>query len=227
MSTPEETKETTINSPTPAADNAWGERHNADKIPCPALLSFYNNSLLNPDKDGNVTTAHLDEVLAKVGMSVEIRKALVKSADESDELPDSFNLFALRNSSLDHSGNTGIRDPEVNPEKLDNALIRFSEDGRMYAEHFAAAANHAMLQDPGLKGTITETAEFTALLEVFGRVDDDKKRYLTIDDVKGLWIDGKYPQDWQPRAANDIGINEVLKGVTVMIVQRLLKAIGC
>jgi hypothetical protein len=27
----------------------------ADKIPCPALLSFYNNGLLKPDEHGNVS----------------------------------------------------------------------------------------------------------------------------------------------------------------------------
>jgi hypothetical protein len=226
MSTPEETKETTIHNTTPAADNAWRERPNADKIPCPALLSFYNNGLLNPDGYGNVTTAHLDEVLASVGASAKVRKALVKGADKTDEVPDSFNLFALRDSSFDHSGSTGIRDPDVNFEKLKNALLKFSENGRMYAEHFAAAANQAHVQDSGFKGTAIETVEFTALLEVFGRVDETRKRYLTVDDVKGLWIDGKYPKDWQPRAANEIGVGDVTAGVAVMAVKRLLKAIG-
>lgn len=225
MSTPEET---TIksNSTTPAADNSWRERPNADKIPCPALLSFYNNGSLNPDKDGNVTTAHLDEVLASAGVSSKVRKALVKGADKTDKIPDSFNLFALRDSNLDHSGSTGIRDPHVNSEKLDNALLKFSENGRMYSEHFAAAANQSQMQDPGFQGSIIQTAEFTALLEVFGRVDESKKRYLTVDDVKGLWIDGKFPKDWQPRASDEIGVDDVVAGVTVMAVNRLLQLLG-
>jgi hypothetical protein len=226
MGTTDTTQETMPNSSNTAGDASWRERPNADKIPCPALLSFYNNGLLRPDKDGNVTTAHLDEVLSSVGVSSEVRKALVKGADKTDEVPDRFNLFALRNSSLDHNGSTGIRDPEVSPEKLEDALLKFSENGRMYAEHFAAAANQAKLLDPGFKGSIIQTVEFTALLEVFGRVDDSKKRYLTVDDVKGLWIDGRYPQGWQPRAANEIGVGDVTLGVAVMGMKRLLKAIG-
>lgn len=226
MSTPDETEETKINSANPAADSVWRERPNADKIPCPALLSFYNNGLLNPDQEGKVTTAHLVEVLASVGVSAKVRKALVKIADETDEVPESFNLFALRDSSLDHRGSTGIRDPDFNPEKLDNALLKFSENGRMYAKHFAAAANQAQMKDPGFKGTTIQTVEFTALLEVFGRVDEFKKRYVTVDDVKGLWIDGKYPKDWQPRAADEIGVGDVTAGVAVMTVKRLLNAIG-
>lgn len=220
------TDETTPSNSTTTGEGVWRERPNADKIPCPALLSFYNNGLLHPDEHGNVTTAHLDKVLESVGVGTGIRKALVTGADNTDEIPDSFNLFALRNSSLDHSGSTGIRDPEISPAKLDNALLKFSdESGRMYAEHFAAAANQAQLQDPGFKGGVIQTIEFTALLQVFGRVDESNKRYVTIDDVRGLWIDGKYPEDWQPRAAGDISVGELLVGVTVTAMARVFKAI--
>ena len=96
----------------------------------------------------------------------------------------------------------------------------------MYAEHFAAAANQAQMQDPGFKGSLTETVEFTALLEVFGRLDDEKRRYVTTEDVKNLWLEGKFPDGWQPRPAEDIGIDDVLKGVGLMAVQRLLAARG-
>ena len=227
MSTPEEIKETTVKSSTPGADHSWRERPNADKIPCPALLSFYNNGLLDPDENGNVAIADLDKVLASVGVNSTVRKVLAKGADESDGVRDcKFNLFALRDSSLDHSGSTGIRDPEVNPDMLESNLLRFSENGRLYAEHFAAAANQAQKGDPGIKGTITQTVEFTALLEVFGRVDESKGRYLTIDDVKGLWIDGKLPTDWQPRAADEVGVGSISLGVAEMVMKRVFKAIG-
>ena len=227
MSTSEENQETTSDNTTSAADNTWHERPDADKIPCPALLTFYNNGLLNPDKHGNVATNQLNDVLAGVGISADVRKTLVKGADETDEIPDSFNLFALHDSKLDHTGSIGIRDPHFNPDKLENVLLRFSEKGRMSAEHFAAAANYARREDPGLKGTIIETLELTALLEVFGRVDEStKKRYLTVDDVKGLWNDGKLPKGWQARPANDIGVDDVIAGVTEMAVKRLLQLFG-
>jgi hypothetical protein len=226
MSTPEETQETTVNSTPPANDNTWHERPNADEIPCPALLSFYNNDLLNPDEDGNVTTGQLEDVLASVGLNARVRTILAKGADKTDEAPGSFNLFGLRESTLDHTGSTGIRDPKVDPDKLGSALLDSSENGRMYAEHFAAAANHAQLQDPGVKGTIIQALEFSALLEVFGRVDESKKRYLTVDDVKGLWIDGKFPKDWQPRASDEIGVDDVAAGVTAIAVKRLLQLLG-
>ena len=217
MSMPEETTETIM-----VSSNGWSNRSNADKIPCPALLSFYNHGLLNPDKDGNVKTAELDKVLESVGLSAAVRKVLVQGADKTDEIPDSFNLFALRDSKLDHSGSTGIRDPEVNPKKLYDALLQFSKNGCMYAEHFAAAANYARQQDPGFQGTMIQTLEFTALLEVFGRVDESNKRYVTVDDVKDLWLDGKFPKDWQPRAADEIGIDDVTREIVGMLTNRLL-----
>jgi hypothetical protein len=226
VSTPEKPQDNAPQRGCPVTGTAWHERPNADKIPCPALLTFYNNGLLNPDEEGNVKTAELDDVLASVGVGAKVRKVLVKGADGTDEIPASFNLFALRDSKLDHSGSTGIRDPEVNVEKLESALLKFSENGRMYAVHFAAAANQARLEDPGFKGTIAETVEFTALLEVFGRVDDSNQRYVTVEDVKDLWILGRFPSDWQPRAADDIGVDDVIAGVTLMAVKRLLTAIG-
>ncbi|MFN6133790.1 MAG: hypothetical protein ACK46L_12965 [Synechococcaceae cyanobacterium] len=210
----------------PFSRESWQERPQGDTIPCPALLAFYNNGWINPDADGNISTAQLDAALAQAGISEKVRKALVKGADGTDAIPEHFNLFKLRDSQLDHSGSTGIRDPEVSAEKLESALLRFSENGRMYAEHFAAAANQAQRNDPGLKGTAIETLEFTALLEVFGRLDEQQHRYVTSDDVKRLWLEGKFPADWQPRAANDIGVDDVLKAVAVMAIQRVLDGIG-
>jgi hypothetical protein len=199
----------------------------ADKIPCPFLFTAYNNGELKTGDDGIVAIDDLKAVLAKVGASPKVQELLANLAEKSDGVEnDVFNLFSLRESNLNHSGSTGIRDPKVDPEKLENSLLKFAENGRMYSEHFAAAANQARALDPGLKGTVTQTLEFTALLEVFGRLDENEKRYLTVDDVKGLWIDGKYPDGWQPRAANEIGVTDVAFGTAAMVIKRILKRFG-
>ncbi len=152
MSTPENAQKATISSSETAVEKAKCPYEHADSIPCPALLSFYKNGWLEPDAAGNVSNEHLGEVLTRVGISTRAKDALVHIADNTDKTEGSFNLFNLRNSKIDHPGSTGIRDPEVNPEKLHDALLKFSEDGRMYAEHFAAAANQARVRDPGSKG---------------------------------------------------------------------------
>ena len=142
--------------------------------------------MLIPDDDGNVKTAESDHLLGSVCVEAKVRERLVKRAEDTDEIPDSFNLVLLRDFKHDHSRSTGTRDPEVNAEKPESALFRFSEDGRMYAVHYVAAPNQARLLDPGFKDALTETVEFTALLEVFGRVDESNHRYVTAVDVKAL-----------------------------------------
>lgn len=186
------------------------ERVNAEKIPCPALLSLYNNGDLKPAQDGTVNMGELDTALGGLGLGETVRNALLKVADGTDEAPESFNLFNLRDSNIDHSGSTGIRDPKVDPGKLDT-FLSFGNNGRLYAEDLAKAAAHFNAIDPGLKGTTIETLEMSALLQVFGRPDSSRggERYLSNDDIKGLWIDGKYPQDWQARPTDDIGLGEV------------------
>jgi len=188
----------------------YRERANADKIPCPALLSLYNNGDLRPELDGGVEMKELDQALSKLGLGDSVRSALIKVADGTDKMPESFNLFNLRDSNIDHTGSTGIRDPKVDPEKLDT-FLSFGSNGRLYTDNLAKAAAHFNTIDPGFVGTTIQTLELSALLQVFGRVDPDQdgERYFTDDDIKGLWLDGKYPQDWKARPADDISLAEV------------------
>lgn len=224
MTTPEKSPTSSSDLTKSGQDKQFRQRPHADSIPCPALLAFYNNGLLQPADDGTVATEQLQEVLKCVGVSPAIRKLLIRAADKTDGIPESFNLFELRDSNLDHTGSTGVRDPQVSPEKLQEALLNFSENGRMYSANFAAAAAHAYSKDPGLVGTTLQNIEFTALLEVFGREDEKGQRYLTNEDVSGLWIEGKFPDSWQPRPNGEIGLDDILKNVSKMTLQRFLRS---
>jgi len=230
--------------------NQFANKPNADKIPCPALLTLYNQGWLGSEdcpinEDGTVNTRQLEKALAHIGLEPTIVQLLVKGADnavvESDndtadtsnikglKNDDKFNLFNLRDTNLNHAGSTGIRDPNVNSEKLEKTLLRFSEvfsednkeERRMYAEHFAAAANSGLEQDPGdnrldsLKGTLKQTFEFQALLEVFGRLDKNNQRYLTEQDINNLWIDGRFPEGWKVRKHRDSESNPEDGEITV------------
>ncbi len=188
----------------------YAKRANADKVPCPALLSLYNNGDLKPEQDGSVDMKELDQALSSMGLGSTARGALLNVADGTDEVPESFNLFNLRDSNIDHAGSTGIRDPKVDPDKLDK-FLSFGENGRLYADNLAKAGAHFSEIDPGFKGTVIETLELSALLQVFGREDPERDgdRYFTNDDIKGLWIDGKYPEDWKARPADDVGLLEI------------------
>lgn len=211
-----------------AADRAYRPRPNADTIPCPGLAALYNHGVIRPDPEGNVTSAHFDAALSEIGLTKPLRKLLIHVADKTDAMPNSFNLFGLRQSSLNHPGSTGIRDPTVNVEQLPE-LLKFGENGRMYARHFALAANHFQKTRPDRgpggfdvqKHVPTFAAmnnELTAALLVFGRKDEKGERYLTFQDVRDLWVDGKYPQGWSPSAkdsltAGDFGIHVSRLGV--------------
>jgi hypothetical protein len=209
-----------------------GQRANTAKIPCPALATLFNSGDLNPEADGTMSTADLDDALAKVGVGGAVRAFLVKGADDTDSMPESFNLFKLHDSSLDHTGSTGIRDPRdpSNPKKVDPArlqeLLAHGDQGRMYSKHFAAAANQFSKEDPGLVGTAIQTLEFTAILEVFGRQDANSDRYLTDADVKGLWLDAKAPQGWKARPKDDIGLATIAGKTVVMGGSRVLDTVS-
>ena len=64
------------------------------------------------------------------------------------------------------------------------------------------------------------------MLEVFGRLDDKGRRYLTTADVSDLWLHGRFPSGWTPRGADEIGVDDVLKGVALLAIQRVLDAVG-
>jgi hypothetical protein len=182
-------------------------RPHVETIPCPWVATAYNNGALVPAPDG---TIHQDEIagtLSGFGLAEGLRTKLAHFVIRADESPDTVNLFRMRDSRIDHTGSTGIRDPEVDPSKLPQ-LLSFGEGGRMYREHFARAANYYRQGEPGVKGGIAQCVEFTALLEVFGRLDESceraGERYLTDADVTDLWLRGRYPEGWEPRPRDSI-----------------------
>jgi len=194
----------------------------ADDIPCPFLAAAYNSGDLVCDEDGMMTTQALEAALAYAGLAEGLRTTLARGAAKKSSSGDEhgLNLFELRGSAADHTGNTGIRDPEVDPTKLPT-LLGFGENGRMYMRHFAKAANFFRQADPGLEGTATETVELTALLKVFGRDDEDGRLYLTDDDLRALWVEGRYPDGWTPRAEGSISQADLLGSAARMGLMRV------
>jgi hypothetical protein len=206
-------------------------RPNADEIPCPFLVSAYNHGDLVPEADGTLHRDVIEETLARVGLGKEIRSALAalvvsKAGDRPSTM---LNLFELRDSGLDHTGSTGVRDPEVDPSRLPE-LLAFAEHGRMYHEHFAAAARHFGQIEPGEKGALVEAIELTALVEVFGREDEAGQRYLTENDIQRLWLEGQYPEGWVPRPRDAITVEVFLAAATktcgTLAVERLKGLLG-
>jgi len=157
-------------------------------------------------------------------VQAKLRGILTKRAENCDITAGSFNLFKLHDSSLDHTGSTGIRDTRDDPEKLPTALLAFSENGQFYSHHSAAAANAAGKLDPRLGGTSKQSIALTSILAVFGRTDETGQLYLTTADVCGLWIEGRFPENWQPRPASDISLLDVATSSLKMAFARVAKS---
>lgn len=192
------------------------------KIPCPALAGLFNAGMLKVAKDGTVTIPDLERALSQLGPSQGTRKVLTRGADATDDVKGSFNLFKLNGSNLDHTGSTGIRQNGVHPERF--ALLEsFSKDGeRLTAKDLADAAEHFAKEDPGLRGRLTQLAEMSIVLQVFGRRAADGSQYFTLQDAKQLFVDGQIPSGWQPPAVpGKVSVADVLGGTAMGLFRQL------
>ncbi|MDP1920933.1 MAG: hypothetical protein Q8L14_32130 [Myxococcales bacterium] len=193
------------------------------KIPCPALAGMFNAGMLKTEKDGTVKIPDLDRALSQLGPDAITRKVLTNGADKTDSVKGSFNLFKLNGSNLDHTGSTGIRQNGVHPERFD-VLMSFSKDGeRLTAKDLANAGEHFAKEDPGLRGRVTQLAELSIVMQVFGRRAADGSRYFTKEDAKQLFVDGQIPSSWQPPAVpGKVGLTDVLGGTALGLFRQLV-----
>jgi hypothetical protein len=192
------------------------------KIPCPALAGMFNSGLLKVEKDGTVKIPDLERALSQIGPNATVRKILTNGADKTDAIEGQFNLFTLNGSNLDHTGSSGIRQNGVHPERFDK-LMSFSKDGeRLTRKDLADAAEAFAKEDPGLRGRVTQQAEMTIVLEIFGRTANDGSRYLTREDAKQLFVDGQIPSSWSPPAVpGKVGLGDVLGSAALGLFRQL------
>jgi len=111
----------------------------------------------------------------------------------------------------------------VHPERFD-VLMSFSKDGqRLTAKDLANAGEHFAKEDPGLRGRLTQLAELSLVMQVFGRHAPDGSRYFTKEDAKQLFVDGQIPSGWQPPAVpGKVSIPDVLGGAALGLFRQLV-----
>lgn len=192
------------------------------KIPCPALAGMFNSGLLKVEKDGTVKIPDLERALSQIGPGATLRKVLTNGADKTDPIEGQFNLFKLNGSNLDHTGSSGIRQDGVHPERFEK-LMSFSKDGeRLTRKDLADAAEAFAKEDPGLRGRVTQQAEMSLVLEVFGRTAADGTRYFTREDAKQLFVNGQIPSSWSPPAVpGKVGLGDVLGSAALGLFRQL------
>ena len=193
------------------------------KIPCPALAGMFNAGLLKVEKDGTVKIPDLERALSQLGPNAVTRKVLENGADKTDDIKGQFNLFKLNGSNLDHTGSSGIRQNGVHPERFE-LLMKFSKTGdTLTAKDLADAAEHFAKEDPGLRGRVTQLAEMSLVLNVFGRHAPDGTRYFTREDAKQLFVEGHIPSSWSPPLVpGKVGLGDVLGGVAMGLFRQFI-----
>jgi hypothetical protein len=183
---------------------------------------MFNAGMLKVDKDGTVKIPDLERALSQLGPSAITRKVLVNGADNTDDVKGQFNLFKLNGSNLDHTGSSGIRQNGVHPERFE-VLMSHSKDGqRLTAKDLADAAEQFAKEDPGLRGRVTQLAEMSIVLNVFGRTAPDGTRFFTRQDAKQLFVDGQIPSSWSPpHVPGKVGLTDVLGGVAMGLFRQI------
>ena len=185
-----------------------------EDIPCPVVALLYNNEMIVPDPEsGKVSWFDIAKGAAALGVGVDILVKVFKTFSRkltAEQKAGGINLFGLKETKLNHGFSTGIRDPTVNASKLEELLLfadkKMSGGGserRMYARNFHRARDHYLAQakangegDLGFSSSITAAVDFVVMVEAFGRSGDSEGRYLTEEDLRRLYIDSNFPQDF-------------------------------
>jgi hypothetical protein len=157
---------------------------NGDKIICPVLASLYMNGDLRCTEDGVATVDDLVDAIQKTGLSGAV------------------SIAGIRKFATSITGEAG----SVNVFKMDgNARAELADEaGRMYAAQATNMVNH-FTKNPndrnpqGLPGGVL--GAYGLLVTAFGRDEqgDGKGPYMTVDDLRGMYLEGKYPKDWVVR----------------------------
>lgn len=188
-----------------APQQADNKPFDIDEIPCPVLKTGVREGRLQVDEYGNCTGLN-DFLKDDIGAKYMLRKVAVLGANRTsadgvwDALTsDSFNLRALKGSNLDHNADSQILRNGFSQERLDKALT-FSSDGERLTLKDLRRYQEALLEEePGQRGEIFGGAEFSLVVEVFGRTDAEGNRFIMNKDFVRLFKENRFPEDWTAR----------------------------
>ena len=100
---------------------------------------------------------------------------------------DKINVFDLPKSELMHNGDSGTLRNGFNQANLERLLSYSSDGSRITAKDLADANQKQMEADPGEAGRKFGVAEYSILLNIFGKKDESGEKYLTKDDVTKIF----------------------------------------
>jgi len=222
-----------INMSDKNSDNvdAYLEQQDVDKIPrfrnimCPVLRLGVRNSKLVMDDEGWVDQVNLYNYMEYIGIdrnAIVIKKVIDAAKSRPDD--DKINIAAFKGSVFDHGSTSGIFRYEVldsatgesySQDALDAFVAMSRDDENMDLEDFAQATNR-FHQCPfgkiktSIFGVVASTFEFVLLLQLFGRTHNGGTKFLTLDDVKGIWGESKFPRYWTKPQKSEFGTRDFI-----------------
>lgn len=190
--------------PVAGADGrSFARRPRCDEIICPFLTALYNNGDLVPDDRGEVTHEQCLEALLRTGCTdARLRASIARNA-----MP-TLNIFKMEGTTLEHTLSTGIRDPQPSAEKFAEFSGFADAEGRFFSEQLSAAFWHYRRHPNDLNRDKKLPLDggdlllvWAATLQLWGRSDGRPGcgKYLTVEDLRGLWLEGRYPSGWAVR----------------------------
>lgn len=203
---------TTIAPRAPTSTRISAEK--LQSIPCPNLRALVNEGWLKPDDTGLVDLKDLDAVLNRLGVESLPRKVLVNGAEKATheavaeqlgaQAAGKFNVFRLTGSSLDHAGDTRILRGGFNKDRLD-WLVSFANDqGRLGIAEMARAQKEARTDEKTkFFDKAVGVAELTALVKVYGTPDANGRKSISVDGVRSLYEQARFPDEWRARIQAD------------------------
>jgi hypothetical protein len=142
------------------------------------------------------------------------------------------NIFELKTTPANHGAGSGIRDPAPNAVVMDEMLTYAQGDGIMTSEEFGNARKHFNTKRPGGQGTssqgtaynqstgekekatgglsvmdfATGSVEFALLFKVFGSNHGKGSTSMKTEDLRSVFLHGKYPKDFKPHPVGLVGM---------------------
>jgi hypothetical protein len=183
-------------------------------IPCPNLRALVNEGWLKPDDTGLVDLKDLDAALNRLGVEPLPRKVLVTGAERATheavaeqlgaQAKGAFNIFRLTDSFLDHAGDTRVLRGGFNKDRLDWLLSFANEQGRLGIAEMARAQKEARTDEKTkFFDKAVGVAELTALVKVYGTPDATGRKSISVDGVRSLYEQARFPDEWRARMQAD------------------------
>lgn len=226
----EQTPQQPVDSNDPAGLSDKLDNPKAALIPCPWWRTVINEDLVKVDTDGNVSMKDLRHALKATGVTFGLREGAIlgvkRVAAQLAGQPtggisgfmhamcmDRINVLDLPKSSLVHTGASGTLRGGFNQENLDK-MLSFSSDGKRLTANDLADANEKQVEtDPGESGRKFGIAEYSILLNVFGKKDEDGQKYLTKEDLTRVFKNNEFPENWEKPKVGFVALGKSVLGM--------------